>query len=136
MGTKNYGLPTSLIGHLRLRFAVVKGFKIIDEQLKRVSDAASGEPAAVTAESITDATATGKSLIKAASEAAARAAIGAGTSDFSGSYDDLTELPTIPPAAAEGSAALILAGTDKVQRLWTAEDLAAEIDRRIAAAAI
>ena len=64
---------------------------------------------AVTADKIADgviptvgtlsgATDTGKSLMKAASAGAARAAIGAGTSDFSGSYNDLSDKPSIPSA--------------------------------------
>ena len=37
-------------------------------------------------------------MLKATDAAAARKAIGAGTSSFSGSYDDLTNKPTIPAA--------------------------------------
>lgn len=134
MATKNYGLPTNVYGRISLRLAVLNGFKIIDKTLKEVQDAAGGTPA-ITTEQITDATETGRSVLTAASQEAARQAIGAGTSDFSGSYADLENKPTIPAAPATGTAALIQAGTDTTQRLWTAAVLAAEIDRRIAAAA-
>lgn len=51
-----------------------------------------------TVDTLSGATDTGKSLMKAASAGAARAAIGAGTSDFSGSYNDLSDKPSIPSA--------------------------------------
>ena len=51
-----------------------------------------------TVDTISGATDTGKNLMKAASAGAARAAIGAGTSDFSGSYNDLSDKPSIPSA--------------------------------------
>lgn len=59
-----------------------------------------------TADTIGGATEIGRSVVKAADAAAARAAIEAGTSNFSGSYNDLSEKPTIPgeytlPAATE-----------------------------------
>lgn len=58
-----------------------------------------GESTPVTVDTLTGATTTGKAVMKAASQEAARTAIGAGTSDFSGSYEDLTGKPTIPAAA-------------------------------------
>lgn len=48
------------------------------------------------ANDISDATTVGKAVLKAADAAAARTAIGAGTSNFSGSYNDLSNKPTIP----------------------------------------
>ena len=51
---------------------------------------------APTADTLTGATDTGKRVLKATDDAAARKAIGAGTSSFSGSYDDLTNKPAIP----------------------------------------
>ena len=57
-----------------------------------------GDGGSTTVDTLPGATATGKSLMKAASQEAARTAIGAGTSDFSGSYADLTSKPTIPAA--------------------------------------
>lgn len=55
-------------------------------------------PAAPTADTLSGATTTGKAVLKATDAAAARTAIGAGTSTFSGSYNDLTNKPTIPAA--------------------------------------
>lgn len=51
-----------------------------------------------TVDTLQGATETGRSLMKAASANAARSAIGAGTSSFSGSYNDLTDKPSIPSA--------------------------------------
>lgn len=53
---------------------------------------------APTADTLAGATDTGKRVLKATDAAAARKAIGAGTSSFSGSYGDLTNKPTIPAA--------------------------------------
>lgn len=47
---------------------------------------------------ISDSTATGRSVLTAANAAAARAAIGAGTSNFSGAYADLTGAPNTSAA--------------------------------------
>lgn len=75
---------------------------------------AGGGPAAVTSDDITDATATGRSVLTAASQAAARTAIGAGTSslalgttastakagDYAPAWGDVTGKPTtFAPAA-------------------------------------
>lgn len=49
---------------------------------------------------ISDSTATGRSVLTAANADAARAAIGAGTSNFSGAYADLTGVPNTSAAAA------------------------------------
>ena len=62
-------------------------------------------PTADTLQGVTD---TGRSLMKAESYEAARTAIGAGTSSFSGSYNDLSDKPIIPeayalPAATSGA---------------------------------
>ena len=62
---------------------------------------------AATVDTLGGATETGKSLMKASNAAAARSAIGAGTSSFSGSYDDLTSKPTIPTAATTTVAGLV-----------------------------
>ena len=53
---------------------------------------------APTADTLAGATDTGKAVLKATDAAGARKAIGAGTSSFSGSYNDLSNKPTIPPA--------------------------------------
>jgi hypothetical protein len=72
-------------------------------------------PAAPTADTLSGATAVGKSVLKAADQGAARTAIGAGTSslalgttattaakgDHTHSYNDLTDKPVIPTAPAE-----------------------------------
>ena len=55
-----------------------------------------GEDATV--DTLQGATETGRALMKAASAGAARSAIGAGTSSFSGSYNDLSDKPSIPSA--------------------------------------
>lgn len=57
-----------------------------------------GGSAAPTADTLAGATDTGKSVLKATDAAAARKAIGAGTSSFSGAYADLSGKPTIPTA--------------------------------------
>lgn len=62
---------------------------------------------AATVDTLGGATETGKSLMKASDAEAARSAIGAGTSSFSGSYDDLTGKPTIPTAATTTVAGLV-----------------------------
>ncbi|OZG57007.1 hypothetical protein BTIS_1669 [Bifidobacterium tissieri] len=56
-------------------------------------------PTMPTASTLSGATTVGKAVMGAADTAAARKAIGAGTSSFSGSYTDLTNKPTIPAAA-------------------------------------
>jgi len=58
-----------------------------------------GGSSSVSSDDITDATTVGKNVLTAADAAAARTAIGAGTSSFSGSYDDLTNKPTSTPTA-------------------------------------
>lgn len=55
-------------------------------------------PAAPTADTLSGATDTGKAVLKAKDAATARTAIGAGTSNFTGSYNDLTNKPAIPAA--------------------------------------
>lgn len=53
-----------------------------------------GSSMTVTASQISDTSATGRSLMTAADAAAARSAIGAGTSNFNGAYSSLTGRPT------------------------------------------
>ena len=69
----------------------------IEDIVNEASGGGDGE--STTVDTLTGATTTGKALMKAASQEAARAAIGAGTSDFSGSYSDLSNKPAIPAAA-------------------------------------
>ena len=54
---------------------------------------------AATVDTLQGATETGRAIMKAESAEAARSAIGAGTSSFSGSYNDLSNKPTVPAAA-------------------------------------
>ena len=58
------------------------------------------EPAGVSSGDITDSTATGRAVLTSADSAAARTAIGAGTSSFSGVYSDLSGKPVLGTAAA------------------------------------
>lgn len=71
--------------------------KITVRDIVNETSGSGGDP--VTADNLPGATTTGKSLMKAASQEAARASIGAGTSNFSGNYADLSNKPTIPAAA-------------------------------------
>ncbi|NEG54754.1 hypothetical protein [Bifidobacterium platyrrhinorum] len=66
-----------------------------------------GASAAVTVDTLSGASSIGKAVMKASTGAGARTAIGAGTSNFSGAYGDLTGKPTIPtmPTAATLSGA-------------------------------
>ncbi|MND98622.1 hypothetical protein D3C80_909830 [compost metagenome] len=89
-----------------------------------------GAPTDITSDNITDASDVGKAVLVSVDAAAARVAIGSGTSDFSGSYNDLTDQPVIP---AEGDAALLEAGTDLVAHTWSAKLIHDEIARQIAA---
>ena len=75
-----------------------EGQETVNLHIDNMPDSGGGE--AATVDTLQGATETGKSLMKATDAEAARTAIGAGTSDFSGSYDDLTSKPTIPVAAA------------------------------------
>lgn len=54
-----------------------------------------GGDVSVTSDKITDASTIGKNILTASGADAVRDAIGAGTSDFSGSYDDLRDKPTL-----------------------------------------
>ena len=68
-----------------------------------------------TATQISDSTATGRSVLTAADAAAARTAIGAGTSSFDGQYSSLTGQPTLGGAAALNvgtGAGTVAAGND------------------------
>lgn len=89
---------------------------------KAAADGKAAKTHAHKASEISDASAVGRGVLTAADAAAARAAIGAGTSS--------TDTKT-----AAGTAAQLAAGTDATQRSWTAKDLIEAIDARIAAAA-
>jgi hypothetical protein len=106
-------------------------------------------PAAPTADTLSGATTVGKSVLKATDAAAARTAIGAGTSslalgatastaaagDHTHDYADLTGKPTIPAATPAGTRAQLDAGTDTVVRAFSAKDIAEYVAAQIAAAA-
>lgn len=70
-----------------------------------LSAAAGKAVASASVDTLAGATDTGRSLMKATDATAARTAIGAGTSNFSGSYNDLTSKPSIPPAPANATTA-------------------------------
>lgn len=73
---------------------------IVDADGNPVDVGAGQAVEAPTADTLSGATATGRSIMKATDAATARKAIGAGTSSFSGSYNDLTNKPTIPTVPA------------------------------------
>ncbi len=78
-----------------------------------------------TAAQITDSTTLGRTLIQAANAAAARAAIGAGTSSFSGQYGDLAGKPALGTAAATDATAYATAAQGgKADTATQPEDLA------------
>lgn len=77
-------------------------FDIEDDTVTPLSNASANPgastPTTITAANITDASTVGRSILTANDAATARTAIGAGTSSFNGSYNSLTDKPTIPPA--------------------------------------
>lgn len=74
---------------------------------------------------VTDSTTVGRSVLTASNAAAARTAIGAGTSSFDGSYASLTSVPsTFTPSTHTHAAADITSGTLNVARLPTGIDAA------------
>lgn len=118
-GWQPYGSPVS----------ITEGFQVLQAVVKGTSNAA-GTPGDITSDSITDASDVGKAVLVSVDAAAARSAIGSGTSDFSGSYNDQSDKPAIP---AEGDAAMLEAGTDLVAHTWSAKLIHDEIARQIAA---
>lgn len=123
-GWQPYGSPVS----------ITEGFQVLQAIVKGSADGGEGA-GAVSSESISDASVIGKTLLTAADKAAALAAIGAGTSSFSGSFNDLNDKPAIPAAAAVGDAAKLQTGTETVSCTWTAKVLHDEVARQIAAIA-
>ncbi|MGW8461200.1 DUF1737 domain-containing protein [Pseudomonas sp. CLCA07] len=118
-GWQPYGSPVS----------ITEGFQVLQAVVKGTNNAA-GTPGDITSENISDASDVGKAVLVSVDAAAARTAIGSGTSDFSGSYNDLSDQPVIP---AEGDAALLQAGTDLVAHTWSAKTIYDEIARQLAA---
>lgn len=88
----------------------------LEDKLTILNPSAGGGGGEVTSADITDATTVGRNVLTAEDAEAARTAIGAGTSDFSGDYDDLDNKPTIPEAPTwntlSGKPAVIAAGAD------------------------
>lgn len=125
--TPNLGLPLETHGHVALAETVEEGFKKIDEAF-----AGGGEPTDVTAADITDSTEVGRSVLTATDAAAARTAIGAGTSNLAVGTG-ATDAKAGDYAPAAGTGALLSTGTDATQRTWTAADIAAFVDAKIAA---
>ncbi|MGP5931620.1 hypothetical protein [Corynebacterium glyciniphilum] len=105
-------------------------------------------PTPPTADTLSGATAVGRQVMKAADAAAARSAIGAGTSNVSigsgatdakaGNYvpawSEVTGKPTIPAATAAGTRAQLDAGTDTTVRAFSAKDIAEYVAAQIDAA--
>ncbi|MNC37289.1 hypothetical protein D3C75_858450 [compost metagenome] len=118
-GWQPYGGPVS----------ITEGFQVLQAVVKGTNNAA-GTPGNITSDSITDASDVGKAVLVSVDAAAARAATGSGTSDFSGSYNDLNDKPAIP---VEGDAAMLEAGTDLIAHTWSAKLIHDEIARQIAA---
>lgn len=120
-GWQPYGSPVSITEGFQVLQAVVKGSSNIG-----------GVPGGITSDSITDASDVGKAVLVSIDAAAARSATGCGTSNFSGSYNDLTDTPVIPTAPLEGDAGMLEAGTDLVARTWSAKTIYDEIARQLA----
>ena len=102
-------LATALAGksdishnHAGVYAAVSHGHTISDSTgLQTALDGKAASSHTHAASAISDSTAVGRSLVTAGDAAAARSAIGAGTSDFSGAYSALSGLPTLGAAAAK-----------------------------------
>ncbi|WP_240539250.1 hypothetical protein [Bifidobacterium sp. SO1] len=93
-------------------------FDVEDDVVTPLSEAkgaaASGGATTVTSASISDASTVGKNVLTAKDAAAARTAIGAGTSSFTGSYNDLSNKPTIPAAyTLPAATATVIGGVKK-----------------------
>lgn len=65
-----------------------------------------------TASQISDSTAVGRSVLTASDASAARAAIGAGTSNFDGTYSSLTGQPTIPVTSVNTKTGAVVISPD------------------------
>lgn len=121
-GWQPYGSPVSITEGFQVLQAVVKG-----------SSNVGGAPGDITSDDITDASDVGKAVLVSVDAAAARSATGCGTSNFSGSYNDLIDTPVIPAAPLEGDAGMLEAGTDLVACTWSAKTIHDEIARQLAA---
>lgn len=71
------------------------------------------------ANDISNATTVGKNVLTAATQSAARTALGAGTSSFSGDYNDLVNKPTIPTTATFYNGTSLVSNPKIVQKTGT-----------------
>lgn len=107
--------------------------QFVDENDQPI-DLGGGTSATPTVDTLEGATAVGRGVMKATDAAAARKAIGAGTSNFGGSYNDLANKPTIPAAySLPAASATALGGVKKGAAV---PDLAADADAAAIAAKI
>lgn len=121
-GWQPYGSPVS----------ITEGFQVLQAVVKGSSNVGS-TPGEITSDSITDASDVGKAVLVSVDAAAARSATGCGISNFSGSYNDLTDTPVTPAAPLVGDAGMLEVGTDLVARTWSAKTIHDEIARQLAA---
>lgn len=108
----------------------------IEQGIVDAHDAIAALPAAPTADTLGGATTVGKAVIKAVDGAAARTAIGAGTSSLALGTTATTALKgdtVIPAATAAGTRAQLDAGTDTTVRAFSAKDIADFVAAKIAA---
>lgn len=93
---------TDLASALAAKAASSHGHVIADSTgLQAALDAKSDASHGHASTAITDSTSTGRAVLTSADAPAARAAIGAGTSSFSGAYTDLSGKPTLGDSAAK-----------------------------------
>lgn len=100
-----------------------------------IVDAEGSESSPVTVDTLEGATDTGKSVLKAATAAAVRTAIGAGTSDLKLGTTATTALKgdtVIPAAPATGTAAALTAGTETTAKVWSAKTIADFVKAEVA----
>lgn len=105
----------------------------IEQGIADAEGGAGAEP--VTADTLEGATDTGKSVLKAATAAAARTAIGAGTSDLKLGTTATTALKgdtVIPEAPSTGTAAALTTGTETTAKLWSAKTIADFVKAEVA----
>lgn len=116
------------------RLYVSEGVGRASVSVDEIAGYVGGSSGDVTASQISDSTATGRAVLTAEDAAAARAAIGAGTSSLAiGTTSSTAKAGDYAPPA--GSAAMLTTGTDTTQRTWTAADIAAFVAAQISAAA-
>lgn len=100
-----------------------------------IAEAEGSQAEPVTVDTLEGATDTGKSVLKAATAAAARSAIGAGTSSLALGTTATTALKgdtVIPTAPATGTAAALTAGTETTAKVWSAKTIADFVKAEVA----